>query len=175
MDLCSPFGKSPSRAEKGFTLRDLRDRTILMVALASGGCRRGEIAGLHTDQRTSGPPFLSGTAPPPPCNPSRPHQDPAVRTGPCRLSHRLAGGGTTRLVTAARGRCSGQSDERCRAGLSTRSRSTQSSSTGRRSPPGSFPVTAISRSRGAASLDQIVLCGLLTPSNSAALDVGGLP
>jgi len=55
MDLCSPFGKSPSRAEKGFTLRDLRDRTILMVALASGGCRRGEIAGLHTEPTHLGP------------------------------------------------------------------------------------------------------------------------
>lgn len=39
------------------SLRDIRDRAILMVAFASGGRRRSEIAGLRRDQLTVGPPI----------------------------------------------------------------------------------------------------------------------
>ncbi len=39
------------------SLRDLRDRTILMVAFASGGRRRSEIAGLRREQLTVEPPI----------------------------------------------------------------------------------------------------------------------
>ncbi|MBY3383200.1 site-specific integrase [Rhizobium laguerreae] len=39
------------------SLRDLRDRAILMVAFASGGCRRSEIAGLRREQLTVEPPI----------------------------------------------------------------------------------------------------------------------
>lgn len=39
------------------SLRDLRDRAILMVAFASGGRRRSEIAGLRRDQLTVEPPI----------------------------------------------------------------------------------------------------------------------
>ncbi len=38
-------------------LRDLRDRAILMVAFASGGRRRSEIAGLRCEQLTAEPPI----------------------------------------------------------------------------------------------------------------------
>ncbi|MDL2406166.1 site-specific integrase [Rhizobium calliandrae] len=38
------------------SLRDLRDRAILMVAFASGGRRRSEVAGLRKDQLTVEPP-----------------------------------------------------------------------------------------------------------------------
>jgi integrase len=49
------------------SLRDIRDRAILMVAFASGGRRRSEIAGLRREQLTvavpipvkKGPPLLS--------------------------------------------------------------------------------------------------------------------
>ena len=40
------------------SLRDLRDRAILMVAFASGGRRRSEIAGLRREQLTVEPPIL---------------------------------------------------------------------------------------------------------------------
>jgi len=39
------------------SLRDLRDRAILMVAFASGGRRRSEIADLHCEQLTAEPPI----------------------------------------------------------------------------------------------------------------------
>ncbi len=39
------------------SLRDLRDRAILMVAFASGGRRRSEIAGLRCEQLTAEPPI----------------------------------------------------------------------------------------------------------------------
>lgn len=39
------------------SLRDLRDRAILMVAYASGGRRRSEIAGLRREQLTEEPPI----------------------------------------------------------------------------------------------------------------------
>ncbi len=41
------------------SLRDLRDRAILMVAFASGGRRRSEIAGLRREQLTVEPPISS--------------------------------------------------------------------------------------------------------------------
>ncbi|NTF31811.1 tyrosine-type recombinase/integrase [Rhizobium skierniewicense] len=41
----------------GDDLRDLRDRAILMVAFASGGRRRSEIAGLRVEQLTIEPPI----------------------------------------------------------------------------------------------------------------------
>ncbi len=41
----------------GGTLRDLRDRAILMVAFASGGRRRSEVAALRIDQLTVEPPI----------------------------------------------------------------------------------------------------------------------
>jgi integrase len=40
------------------SLRDLRDRAILMVAFASGGRRRSEIAGLRREQLTVEPPIV---------------------------------------------------------------------------------------------------------------------
>ncbi|GLR60567.1 site-specific integrase [Rhizobium indigoferae] len=40
------------------SLRDLRDRAILMVAFASGGRRRSEVAGLRREQLTVEPPIL---------------------------------------------------------------------------------------------------------------------
>ncbi len=46
------------------SLRDLRDRAILMVGFASGGRRRSEIAGLRNDQLTIEAPITVGGAPP---------------------------------------------------------------------------------------------------------------
>ncbi|TDX79705.1 site-specific recombinase XerD [Neorhizobium sp. R1-B] len=46
------------------SLRDLRDRAILMVAFASGGRRRSEIAGLRYEQLTVEPPILVPDGPP---------------------------------------------------------------------------------------------------------------
>ncbi|MCF6371241.1 site-specific integrase [Rhizobium halophilum] len=46
------------------SLRDVRDRAILMVAFASGGRRRSEIAGLRTEQLTVEPPIPVEGGPP---------------------------------------------------------------------------------------------------------------
>ncbi|CDM59848.1 site-specific integrase [Rhizobium favelukesii] len=46
------------------SLRDLRDRAILMVAFASGGRRRSEIAGLRCEQLTVEPPIEMPKGPP---------------------------------------------------------------------------------------------------------------
>jgi integrase len=46
------------------SLRDVRDRAILMVAFASGGRRRSEIAGLRKEQLTVEPPITVEGAPP---------------------------------------------------------------------------------------------------------------
>jgi integrase len=46
------------------SLRDLRDRAILMVAFASGGRRRSEIAGLRVEQLTIEPPISVENGPP---------------------------------------------------------------------------------------------------------------
>jgi integrase len=46
------------------SLRDLRDRAILMVAFASGGRRRSEIAGLRREQLTVEPPVVVADGPP---------------------------------------------------------------------------------------------------------------
>jgi integrase len=46
------------------SLRDLRDRAILMVAFASGGRRRSEIAGLRREQLTVEPPIGLESGPP---------------------------------------------------------------------------------------------------------------
>ncbi|NTG45249.1 site-specific integrase [Rhizobium rhizogenes] len=46
------------------SLRDLRDRAILMVAFASGGRRRSEIAGLRVEQLTVEPPIPVENGPP---------------------------------------------------------------------------------------------------------------
>lgn len=46
------------------SLRDLRDRAILMVAFASGGRRRSEIAGLRVEQMTIEPPIEMPDGPP---------------------------------------------------------------------------------------------------------------
>ncbi|NTE84809.1 site-specific integrase [Agrobacterium tumefaciens] len=46
------------------SLRDLRDRAILMVAFASGGRRRSEIAGLRCEQLTVEPPIEIPDGPP---------------------------------------------------------------------------------------------------------------
>ncbi|MBY5474666.1 tyrosine-type recombinase/integrase [Rhizobium leguminosarum bv. viciae] len=43
----------------GDSLRDLRDRAILMIAFASGGRRRSEVAGLRTEQFTVEPPVIA--------------------------------------------------------------------------------------------------------------------
>ena len=46
------------------SLRDVRDRAILMVAFASGGRRRSEVAGLRKEQLTVEPPIAIEGAPP---------------------------------------------------------------------------------------------------------------
>ncbi|MBY3257169.1 tyrosine-type recombinase/integrase [Rhizobium laguerreae] len=46
------------------SLRDLRDRAILMVAFASGGRRRSEIAGLRVEQISAEPPIPVEGSPP---------------------------------------------------------------------------------------------------------------
>jgi len=46
------------------SLRDVRDRAILMVAFASGGRRRSEIAGLRREQLTVEPPIEVSDGPP---------------------------------------------------------------------------------------------------------------
>lgn len=46
------------------SLRDIRDRAILMVAFASGGRRRSEIAGLRREQLTAEPPIPVEGGPP---------------------------------------------------------------------------------------------------------------
>ncbi|MDK4742631.1 site-specific integrase [Rhizobium sp. CNPSo 3464] len=46
------------------SLRDVRDRAILMVAFASGGRRRSEIAGLRREQLTAEPPIAVPDGPP---------------------------------------------------------------------------------------------------------------
>jgi integrase len=46
------------------SLRDIRDRAILMVAFASGGRRRSEIAGLRREQLTVEPPIAVEGGPP---------------------------------------------------------------------------------------------------------------
>ncbi|NKL60109.1 tyrosine-type recombinase/integrase [Rhizobium leguminosarum] len=46
------------------SLRDLRDRAILMVAFASGGRRRSEIAGLRVEQLAEEPPIAVADGPP---------------------------------------------------------------------------------------------------------------
>ena len=46
------------------SLSDLRDRAILMVAFASGGRRRSEIAGLRVEQLTAEPPVPVESGPP---------------------------------------------------------------------------------------------------------------
>ncbi len=46
------------------SLRDVRDQAILMVAFASGGRRRSEIAGLRREQLTVEPPIAADNAPP---------------------------------------------------------------------------------------------------------------
>lgn len=46
------------------SLRDLRDRAILMVAFASGGRRRSEITGLRREQLTIEPPIVTTDGPP---------------------------------------------------------------------------------------------------------------
>lgn len=46
------------------SLRDMRDRAILMVAFASGGRRRSEIAGLRKEQLTVEPPIERDDGPP---------------------------------------------------------------------------------------------------------------
>jgi integrase len=48
----------------GDSLRDIRDRAILMVAFASGGRRRSEIAGLRREQLTVEPPITVEGGPP---------------------------------------------------------------------------------------------------------------
>lgn len=52
------------------SLRDLRDRAILMVAFASGGRRRSEIAGLRREQLTVEPPVPVENGAPSPLSPS---------------------------------------------------------------------------------------------------------
>jgi len=49
------LGKLLATCSEGY-LTDIRDRAILMVAFASGGRRRSEIAGLHTEQLVNQPP-----------------------------------------------------------------------------------------------------------------------
>ena len=62
-------------------LRDLRDRAILMVAFASGGRRRSEIAGLRVEQLSVEAPITVTDGPPLACHPSRSDQDHQRRAG----------------------------------------------------------------------------------------------
>jgi len=76
------------------SLRDLRDRAILMMAFASGGRRRSEIAGLRREQLSTEPPIpVENGTPPLSRHSSRSHQDQQRRGGRNRLSHRPAGRG----------------------------------------------------------------------------------
>jgi integrase len=63
------------------SLRDIRDRAILMVAFASGGRRRSEIAGLRREQLTVEPPITTEGGPP-----SRSYQNVRLRARRGRLS-----------------------------------------------------------------------------------------
>ncbi|MDQ0561189.1 integrase [Rhizobium mesoamericanum] len=51
----------------GDSLRDVRDKAILMVAFASGGRRRSEVAGLRKEQLTVEPPVKAEDGSPLPC------------------------------------------------------------------------------------------------------------
>ncbi len=70
------------------SLRDLRDKAILMVAFASGGRRRSEIARLRVEQLTVEPPIEVNDGPPLTRDPSWSNQNDDRRAGRCRLSHR---------------------------------------------------------------------------------------
>lgn len=60
----------------GESLRDLRDRAILMVGFASGGRRRSEIASLRRDQLAIEAAIaVEGGPPPLTVDPPRPHQN----------------------------------------------------------------------------------------------------
>ena len=78
------------------SLRDIRDRAILMVAFASGGRRRSEVAGLRKEQLTVEAPIPIEGGPPPPVarHPSWPDQDVGRRSGRGGISDRAAGRGT---------------------------------------------------------------------------------
>ena len=57
------------------SLRDVRDRAILMVAFASGGRWRSEIAGLRKEQLTVEAPIAVDNAPPLAFDASRPDKN----------------------------------------------------------------------------------------------------
>ena len=73
------------------SLRDLRDRAMLMVAFASGGRRRSEIAGLRREQLTVEPPI--------PIENGAPLPSLAIHLGRTKTS---SGASTSRRSTAAR-------------------------------------------------------------------------
>lgn len=79
------------------SLRDIRDRAILMVAFASRSRRRSEIAGLRVEQITVEPPIETDSCPPLPRHSSWPYQNVRRRPGRSCLSHRSAGRGAQRL------------------------------------------------------------------------------
>jgi hypothetical protein len=68
-----------------------------MVAFASGGRGRSEIASLRLEQLTVEAPIETEGGPPLACHPSRPHKNDEWRGGRCRLSHRPASRGTQRV------------------------------------------------------------------------------
>ncbi|MBB3660013.1 hypothetical protein FHX15_005282 [Rhizobium sp. BK650] len=68
------------------SLRDLRDRAILMVAFASGGRRRSEIAALRVEQLIVEAP-IEWPSPPLSGHSSWPHKNGDRRAGRCRLPH----------------------------------------------------------------------------------------
>jgi len=74
------------------SLRDLRDRAILMVAFASGGRRRSEIAGLRVEQLTIEQPIEVEEGPPSPLLPfmSAAPWTKAVRSSASRQSLKFA-------------------------------------------------------------------------------------
>lgn len=83
----------------GGDLSDVRDRAILMVAFASGGRRRSEVASLRKEQLTIDAGNSRGRKPPPlALHPSWPDEEFRRQPRRGRLSDRAAGGGIERLA-----------------------------------------------------------------------------
>lgn len=69
-----------------------------MVAFASGGRRRSEVARLRQEQFTAETPITDEDGPPLSCHSSRPYENVVRRSGRGRLSHRPACRGTEDLA-----------------------------------------------------------------------------
>jgi hypothetical protein len=82
------------------SLRDVRDRAILMVAFAAGGRRSSEIASLRREQLSVEAPILVEDGPPLSRHPSRSDQDVGCRSRRGCLPDGPAGWGPERLVAS---------------------------------------------------------------------------